>query len=317
MRDSIAGYTDAVLEGLDAPTLGVIAGDLAGIGQLLGTNEDLMSVLSDPGVPAPSRRGVLTDLFGGRVDGRSLRLVNFAADTDRATEFPEDVEWLTTRAAAARDGLEAVGSGPLGRRTAGERMEGYTTAVLDTIEDKGTLGEIEDELFRFLRIVEGTPELRTALESREVPAPRRRRVVADLLGARATAATTRLAGYATGVGRPRDYLQLLEEVLDRVASESNRRVAEVRSFLPLEEDQRARLGAALKRLTGRDVDVRVTVDRRVLGGFVATVGDTVVDGSARHRLDLLKERLTLPEATLGTGDAESDNASPDTPGESA
>jgi F-type H+-transporting ATPase subunit delta len=48
--------------------------------------------------------------------------------------------------------------------------------------------------------------------------------------------------------------------------------------------------------------VRVIVDPTVLGGFVATIGDTVVDGSARHRLDLLKERLEMPEAAITTGD---------------
>jgi F-type H+-transporting ATPase subunit delta len=71
----------------------------------------------------------------------------------------------------------------------------------------------------------------------------------------------------------------------------------VRAFLPFDDEERRRLATTLKRLTGRNVDIRVTVDRSVLGGFVATVGDTVVDGSARHRLELLKERLLLPEAT--------------------
>jgi F-type H+-transporting ATPase subunit delta len=51
------------------------------------------------------------------------------------------------------------------------------------------------------------------------------------------------------------------------------------------------------------VEVRVTIDPAVLGGFVATIGDTVVDGSVRHRLDILKERLVMPEARIGTGDS--------------
>ena len=49
-------------------------------------------------------------------------------------------------------------------------------------------------------------------------------------------------------------------------------------------------------MAGQRVEVRVVVDPSVLGGFVATIGDTVVDGSVRHRLDLLKERLVLSEA---------------------
>jgi F-type H+-transporting ATPase subunit delta len=254
--------------------------------------------------------------LAGRIDERTLRLVAFASDADRATEFLEDVDWLVTRAAAARDGLQALDSGPLGRSGASERMDGYTSAVLETVEGDRALGELEDELFRFSRIVAGSEQLSAVLLDRDVPAGVRRSIVADLLGAKSTEATLRLASYATGVGRARDYLRLLEEVLERVAAESNRRVAEVRAFLPFDDDERLRLAAALKRITGRDVDVRVTVDRDVLGGFVATVGDTVVDGSARHRLELLKERLLLPEATVVPLETPPEPTA-DNPGESA
>ncbi|HLI24003.1 MAG TPA: F0F1 ATP synthase subunit delta, partial [Acidimicrobiales bacterium] len=157
--------------------------------------------------------------------------------------------------------------------------------------------------FRFARVVEGTDDLRSALTDRDVPAPARRRLVVDLLQGRASAETVRLAAYATGVGRARDYLLLLDELVARVAEESNRRVAEVRAAVDLDDGQRRRLAAALGRIVGRDVDLRVEVDRQVLGGFVATIGDTVVDGSVRHRLDLLKERLIMPEANINTDTA--------------
>jgi F-type H+-transporting ATPase subunit delta len=68
-------------------------------------------------------------------------------------------------------------------------------------------------------------------------------------------------------------------------------VAEVRSAVPLDEDQRTRLAAALGRATGRAVDVKVVIDPEVLGGVVAQVGDTVIDGSVRARLDELRERI--------------------------
>jgi len=70
----------------------------------------------------------------------------------------------------------------------------------------------------------------------------------------------------------------------------------------LDDEQRRQLAAALGRVAGRTVEVRVTIDPTVLGGFVATIGDLVVDGSMRHRLDLLKERLDMPEAQITIGD---------------
>ena len=61
--------------------------------------------------------------------------------------------------------------------------------------------------------------------------------------------------------------------------------------MPLDEGLRDRLANALSHATGKQVEVKVVVDPNVLGGVVARIGDTVIDGSVRRRLDQLKERL--------------------------
>ena len=75
----------------------------------------------------------------------------------------------------------------------------------------------------------------------------------------------------------------------RAAKARQREVAEVRSAVDLTDDQRQRLATALTSATGKDVEVKVVVDPTVMGGVVATIGDTVIDGSVRHRLDQLRE----------------------------
>ncbi len=65
----------------------------------------------------------------------------------------------------------------------------------------------------------------------------------------------------------------------------------MRSAVPLNDDQRKRLAEALGNATGKQVEVKVVVDPSVLGGIVAQVGDTVIDGSVRSRLDQLKQAL--------------------------
>ena len=68
-------------------------------------------------------------------------------------------------------------------------------------------------------------------------------------------------------------------------------VAEVRTAVALDDSQRQRIGDALSRATGKQVEVKVVIDASVLGGIVATIGDTVIDGTVRHRLDQLKEQI--------------------------
>ncbi len=303
MRESIRGYADAVIEPIADPAqLATIATDLTGVLGLVDQNSDLRRVLTDAGLSAASRRGLLTDLFQDRVGRSTMRLLFYVIEADRATHWRDDLEWLATRFDAAAKGLVPLGGQVLGRLAAAERIDGYVTAVLEDLDDRNSLGDVEDELFRFMRIVAGSDELRGALTSRDVTVAHRRSLVEDLLGSRARRETVRMAAYVTEVGRPRDYEELLNHLVERVAAESNRRVAEVRAPIELDDDQRQHLATALNRVTGRAVEVRVTVDPAVLGGFVATIGDVVVDGSTRHRLDLLKERLATPEAQISTGD---------------
>jgi len=306
VRDSIRGYTDAMLEeagrGPGPVDLTATATELAAVLELVDGSQDLRRALTDPGVPAPSRRALVTDLFEGRVGPATVRLLHYAIDADRATEWRDDVAWLNERIDAASHGLQPLGSQILGRVGAAERIDGFATRVLEQLEDRRAVENIEDELFRFMRAVNGSEELRTALSSRDLSAAARRSLVVDLLQSKALPATVRLAAYVAQVGRARDYEVLLAHLVDRVAAESNRRVAEVRSAVDLDDAQRGHLAEALSGVAGRAVQVRVTVDPAVLGGFVATIGDLVVDGSTRHRLNLLKERLEMPEAQITIGD---------------
>jgi F-type H+-transporting ATPase subunit delta len=303
VRQLIRGYADGVIEQTESNSLlSQTAAELAGFRDLLDQSQDLRRALLDPGVPAASRRGLISDLLARRVGPTTLRLVTFAIDSDRAIETVNNIRWLTERVDAAAHQMQPTGETTLGHKAAEERVDGYATAILGGVSDRSELGEVEDELFRFLRIAGGSDELRGPLSDRAVPAEVRKGLVTDLLSGRATPTTVSLAAYATQVGRPRDYLELLDFLVARVAAERSRRLAEVRSAVDLDDRQRGNLADALSRVIGHVVDVRVTVDPTVLGGFVATIGDTVVDGSVRRRLDLIRERLVLPEATVNRGE---------------
>jgi F-type H+-transporting ATPase subunit delta len=303
VRQSIRGYADGIIEqSPSSETLGQSASELAAVADLIRASDDLHRVLLDPGVPVTPRRNVVRELFAGRVGDTTLRLLLYSIDVDRAPELLDNVSWMSARMAAASSGLRPASDTVLGRRAAEERVDGYASAALERIEREPELTSVEDDLFRFHQIIDGSLELGSALTNRQLPADVRRKIVTDLLSGRASPVATALAAYATQVGRSRDYQTLLLHLVDRVAAERHRRLAEVRSAVALDDTQQQQLASALSGVIGHDVEVRVTVDPQVLAGFVATIGDTVVDGSARRRLEQLKERLVLPEVTLITGE---------------
>jgi F-type H+-transporting ATPase subunit delta len=83
--------------------------------------------------------------------------------------------------------------------------------------------------------------------------------------------------------------EIINSLVEKIAQSSNKVVAEARTAVNLTDDQRQRLAAALSKATGKDVEVKVIVDPRVMGGIVAQIGDSVIDGTVRHRLEQLRK----------------------------
>ena len=174
---------------------------------------------------------------------------------------------------------------------ADDRIDAYADALFNVARAEGTLGEVEDEMFRFSQTLEGSDELRDALTDARIPAARRQQIVEDLLGGKASSVTVALVSMVVGAGRARDLPAIIRQLVERSAAEANKAVAEVRTAINLSADQRDRLVEALNAATGKQVALKVIVDPSVLGGIVAQVGDTVIDGSVRHRLEQLKHAL--------------------------
>jgi F-type H+-transporting ATPase subunit delta len=172
-----------------------------------------------------------------------------------------------------------------------DRIDAYARALLEIGQSEGRLDEVEDELFRFARIVEGNDELRMALSNPGLSAERRSAIVDELLEGRALVLTRAMASFVVGAGRGHDFPAIVQRFVELAAQTRERAVAEVRSATPLDGPQIERLAQALSRATGKQVEVKVVVDPTLLGGIVATIGDTVIDGTVRHRLEQLKESL--------------------------
>jgi F-type H+-transporting ATPase subunit delta len=169
-----------------------------------------------------------------------------------------------------------------------ERVDGYARALLDVARSEGALGEVEDELFRVARAVESNDELRTTLTDAQIPVSRRQQVVEDLLGGQANPVTTALVSMLVGTGRAKDLPKIIDELVKLSAAGANKEVASVRSAVDLSDDQKQRLVTALEQATGKKIELKVIVDPAVLGGIVAQVGDTVIDGSVKTQLQQLQ-----------------------------
>jgi F-type H+-transporting ATPase subunit delta len=174
---------------------------------------------------------------------------------------------------------------------AADRNDAYASALFEVARAEGNLERVEAELYQVARAIEGSEELRSKLTDQALPVDLRQGIIEDLLGDRTQPVTKALVSVVVGSGRARDLPAIIDLMVRRSADDRAEAIADVRSAIPLDADQQQRLAAALSARTGQKVSVQVTVDPTILGGIVATIGDTVIDGSVRRRLEQLRDSL--------------------------
>jgi F-type H+-transporting ATPase subunit delta len=296
MRELIRGYAAAALESAaTAGRLDAAGGDLVGFARALTSSERLRLVLSDPMNAMTARRAVVADLLAGKATPEAAALLSFAVRVERPAELALSASLLVELADAERRRVEShatVEMEPAAvRGVIRERIRGFSERVLQELSATHDVDEVEDELFAIARLVDANRALRQTLGDANLPLAGRFAVVDDLFGSVCRPATVRLVRYALRAGRLRDLVGTLEWLVELAAAERGRRVATVRTAVALRPAEKRRIAAALGRITERDVEVREMVDPTVVGGLLVSVGDLVIDGTVRLRLERLRDVL--------------------------
>ncbi|MDQ4148569.1 MAG: ATP synthase F1 subunit delta [Actinomycetota bacterium] len=170
-------------------------------------------------------------------------------------------------------------------------IRGYARALFEIARSEGALARVADELFRLARTLEREQGLRQTLTDIQIPLSAKEKLVDDLLAGKASPHTINAVRFIISQGHARDLVEIADELARTAEQEANRELGEVRTAVELDDEQKARLEKALSKATGRSVAVKVIVDPSVQGGVLARVGDVVIDGTVRHKLDLLKQHL--------------------------
>jgi F-type H+-transporting ATPase subunit delta len=166
----------------------------------------------------------------------------------------------------------------------------YAQAIFDLAREDQSYDTWARDLDQLTALLE-VPLAEKALTSPAVPTPRKTAVIQAELPA--------LQPHARNLVQlllHRDRLELLPDIARAYRELLNRArgiaVAHVTTAVPLDEAARAQLAARLSRYVGQQVQMETTVDPSIIGGVVARVGDQLLDGSVRGRLDALRRRLT-------------------------
>ena len=261
--DSLREQEDAVFESpggwrakTEAGHLIDIADELYSVADVLVAEPRLRRILGDPATAEQARADLLEQLVGSQVSKQTLQLCRAAVS----------LRWSTPWDLA--DAIEGAGD----------------DALFAAAEKAGNVADVEDELFRFERILQGEGEVAALLDEYAVDARRRTALLDSLIASKVSPLTLQLLRHAVASQRKRSVSLAIDDLLEKAAERQERSVARVLSAVPLTEAQQLRLTAALSELYRRPISVRTAIDPDVRGGLVVRVGDEVIDGSVATRL---------------------------------
>jgi F-type H+-transporting ATPase subunit delta len=262
-RAALAQQTQGAPSNRRGDTLLALADELFAVAHLLEGQPSLRRAMSDASARPDDRAGLARRLLASQISPTALTVVEAVVRQrwSRPLDLVEATETLAVEAA------------------------------LDAAEARAELDGVEDELFRFGRIIAGDPDLLRILGDRAAPREGKTALLDRLLAGKVSPVTERLVRNSLTSPHVHNAENVVEKLSEVAARRRGRSVAHVVSAVPLTDAQEQRLAAALERLYGRAIGLQVQVDPSVLGGLVIRVGDEIIDGSIAHRLEAAGRRL--------------------------
>jgi ATP synthase F0 subunit b/ATP synthase F1 delta subunit len=254
---------DGFVAGLDVDGLTGLANDLASVVKVLRREAVLARHLSDPSGYAESKAALTERVLSGKVSDAAVDVVRTAVAQ----------RWSST--SDLIDGIQHIAR----------------LALLVRAEREDQIEDVEDQLFRFSRILDSEPRLITLLSEYTAPLDGRISLVTSVLHGRASQTAADLLRQTIELLHGQRADEAVRELASLAVSRRGEVVAQVRAAAELSEAQATRLNELLTRIYGHPVSLQLDVNPALLGGLTIAVGDEVIDGSLASKLATAETHL--------------------------
>jgi F-type H+-transporting ATPase subunit b/F-type H+-transporting ATPase subunit delta len=267
-RESLAALVakfDDLTADLGPDQLSSVADDLASVATLFARESVLTRHLADPADDPSPKLNLLETLLEGKVGDTALEVLKAAVSG----------RWSTD--ANLVDAVEHVAR----------------LALLVRAEREDVAGDVEEQLFRFSRILDAQPRLVTLLGDYSAPAEGRVKLLRDVLdsGSGVNTATVQLLSQTVELLRGERADEAVCDLAEIAVARRGEVVAHVSAAADLSDAQRARLTDVLARIYGHPVSVQLHINSELLGGLSIAVGDEVIDGTLSEKLAAAETKL--------------------------
>jgi F-type H+-transporting ATPase subunit b/F-type H+-transporting ATPase subunit delta len=266
-RQAMAALTeefDSVAGRLREPGLNTLADELTSVVSLLVTEPILNRHLAEPSDNPQAKIALVDSLLSDKLDSHTLELLRTAV----SQRWSADADLLA--------GIEHIAR----------------LALLKLAEVNNEVDGVEDQLFRFGRVLDAEPRLTAVLSDYTASVDGRIGLLDKVLGGDGVNQTAKaLLEQTVTLLRGERADEAVIDLAELAVARRGEIVAHVTAAADLSDAQRTRLTEVLTRIYGHPVAVQLHVDPDLLGGLSITVGDEVIDGSIASRLAAAESQL--------------------------
>jgi F-type H+-transporting ATPase subunit delta len=168
---------------------------------------------------------------------------------------------------------------------------GYARALFEMAQAETAVPRVEEELFRLRELLKANPALLEFLKDPNIQREGKGKALAELFQGRVHPLVLSMLLTLSDQDRA-SRLQAIVEELSAIASAARQKVSgEVTTAVRLDDATLARLAAELSRVTNKNVQLFQKEDPTILGGVIVKIGEQIIDGSLRRKLNQIKEQL--------------------------
>ncbi len=261
--DAVVARFGELTSNVAADRLTTVASDLTSFAKLLRSEAVLAKCFSEPADAGDGKAGLTETLLSGKISDTALEIVKTA---------------VSQRWSSEADLVFAVG-------------HVARLALLVRAERNNETSEVEDELFRFGRVLDSESQLNQLLSDHTSPAEGRIGLLDGVLGENANSTTEALLNQTIELLAGERADVAARELAQLAVARRGEVVAHVTAAAGLSDGQRSRLTEVLTRIYGHPVSLQIHLDPDVLGGLKIAVGEEVIDGSLSSRLTAAETQL--------------------------
>jgi F-type H+-transporting ATPase subunit delta len=169
----------------------------------------------------------------------------------------------------------------------------YAQAVFEIALESDKLKEWQSNLREIAHLVQDN-EFTTLAENPKLPFELKTKLVQEKLG-KINSMALNLVYLLMTKGKLKNAGQIADEYERLLNDHYGIKSAEVTTAIALDATERERLCHYLEAIVGKKIRIETQIDPDILGGFIARIDDSLINGSIRNKLEMLKKSLAEPK----------------------